>query len=1214
MEKKENHVVLRRNFEQFKWKPNTTFTEYFNEKVVLADKAGVNDEEQIDYLIEGIPDENLQVHAQLQCFKSKSQILQAFAKIQLKEPPTKASVSTKTATATKLRCFNCNSLGHFAADCRKEKRVLGSCYGCGSRDHRVATCPQRKNIQVVTNEFILNIKFSPINNKFSFFNVECLLDTGSPVTLAKKSALLKWINLEELKRVESTFFGLNYSKLNTFGKTLFYVHFNKKCFELEIFICSDNSMSYDCILGRDFIKNAGLQLTLNSDFETKTMSYQKKNQCIESNIVKFECKNDMNTEIDLIMSIDIPTNEIELKINENIDFHIKEKLYTMFLNCYEKMKRPIEPRTKSEIEIITENLKPFSFTPRRLSYDEKDRLQLILDDYIEKGYIRPSESEFVSPIVLVKKKNVSDLRMCVDYRILNKNTAKDSYPLPLIDDLLDTLSGKKYFTKLDLKNGFFHVYVKNESIKYTSFITPLGQYEFLRMPFGLKNAPSVFQRFVNKVFNDMIRQGKLIIYMDDIMIATKEIEDHLTTLKEVFARLVENKLELRLDKCEFLQTSVTYLGYKIDSRGITADDKGIESIRNFPIPTNVHSVQSFLGLCSYFRRFVENFSTIAKPLYDLTKKDKIFKFGANELSVFELLKEKLTGSPVLALYDPKDETELHCDASSIGFGAILLQRKEDGKLHPIFYFSKRTTEAESKYHSFELETLAIIYALERFRIYLQGKKFKIVTDCNSLTLTLNKKEMNLRIARWALELQNYDYILEHRAGSKMQHVDALSRCHNIMIIESNTFEENLIICQNKDGKLSSLKKELEKKQNKFYEMRNGVIYKKSNNGSLLFCVPEAMEISILNKYHDEIGHVGIDKTTDLISKSYWFPKIREKVASHIQNCLKCIVYSSKQSKEEGFLNSIPKPNQPFEVIHVDHYGPVDNGRSLKHIFVVIDAATKFVRLYPTKTTNTKEVISHLKDYFRSYSRPSVIISDRGTAFTSHDFEQFLTENQVKHIKIATGSPKANGQIERVNRSLGPMIAKLVQPEKKIFWDMVIDKVEHTFNNTIQRSIGEHPSIMLFGIRQKGRIIDELKEYLENDRLQKIDNKILDNESNKRESILENDSLQNNIKEIRKKAFEKQNLVQEYNKRYVDKRRLPATKYSVNDYVMVKNFDSTAGVSRKLIPKFKGPYRICRALRNDRYVLEDIENFQHARNPYKGVWAVNNIRPWINAGK
>lgn len=273
----------------------------------------------------------------------------------------------------------------------------------------------------------------------------------------------------------------------------------------------------------------------------------------------------------------------------------------------------------------------------------------------------------------------------------------------------------------------------------------------------------------------MIRSGEVIVYLDDIMIATEGLEEHIDILRKVFQCLVQNNLELRLDKCEFLQSKISYLGYLITGDGIRADKKGLKAVEDFATPTKVQEVQSFLGLCSYFRRFIKDFSIKAKPLYDLLRKEEKFRFGQKELEVFDTLKEKLINSPVLAIYDPNDATELHCDASALGFGAILFQKKKDNRLHPIFYFSKRTTDVESRYHSFELETLAIIYALKRFRVYLQGINFKIVTDCNSLTLTLNKKDINPRIARWALELQNYDYELEHRSGKRMQHVDALSR-------------------------------------------------------------------------------------------------------------------------------------------------------------------------------------------------------------------------------------------------------------------------------------------------------------------------------------------------------------------------------------------------------------------------------------------------------
>lgn len=256
---------------------------------------------------------------------------------------------------------------------------------------------------------------------------------------------------------------------------------------------------------------------------------------------------------------------------------------------------------------------------------------------------------------------------------------------------------------------------------------------------------------------------------------------------------------------------------------------------------------------------------------------------------------------------------------------------------------------------------------------------------------------------------------------------------------------------------------------------------------------------------------------------------------------------------------------------------------------MIDASTKFVRLYPTRTTKSSEVVKHLDDYFRAYSRPRCVVSDRGTAFTSAEFENFLKERGVQHIKIATGSPQANGQVERVNRSIGPMLAKLVRPEMNIYWDSVLHRVEHALNNTFHRTIGEHPSMMLFGVGQRGEVADTLKECLV-------------------------DGVQERTQAehfgLRQRASERQKKLQDCNKSYVDGRRRPATSYSVGDYVVVKNFDCNVGVSRKLIPKYKGPYGVSKVLGNDRYLLEDVDGFQQSRIPYRGIWAANNMRPWF----
>jgi len=330
------------------------------------------------------------------------------------------------------------------------------------------------------------------------------------------------------------------------------------------------------------------------------------------------------------------------------------------------------------MKLHVKNSQPFHFAPARLSQEEKIRLRQVIDDLLVREIIRPGTLEYASRTVLVKKRD-GRTRLCIDYRELNKITAKDNYPLPIIEDQIDSLRGKRYFSLLNLKDGFHHIRMSRNSIKYTTFVTPFGQYEYVRMPFGLKNAPARFQRHINEVLGELIRRGDLVAYIDNFMVATETIEKHLEVLDEVYSLLVRNLLDLRLHKCQFLWEEIEFLGHVVSEKGIRPSDRGIVAVKNFPIPRNVREIQSFLGLCSFFRKFIEGFSQVAGPLYDLLKKTATFEFGKKQFDAFESLKNKLSEAPILAIYNPTDPTELHCDASSQGFGAVLLQRKSDNQ-------------------------------------------------------------------------------------------------------------------------------------------------------------------------------------------------------------------------------------------------------------------------------------------------------------------------------------------------------------------------------------------------------------------------------------------------------------------------------------------------------------------------------------------------------
>lgn len=322
--------------------------------------------------------------------------------------------------------------------------------------------------------------------------------------------------------------------------------------------------------------------------------------------------------------------------------------------------------------------------------------------------------------------------------------------------------------------------------------------------------------------------------------------------------------------------------------------------------------------------------------------------------------------------------------------------------------------------------------------------------------------------------------------------------------------------------------------------------------------------------------------------NYWFPRLRRKVELHIRNCLKCIAYSPNYGPKEGYLHNIPKGKVPFHTLHIDHCGPMDKKLLVKqYIFVVIDAFSKYVKLYATKTTASAEAIKCLENYFTNYSRPEIIVSDRGTSFTSQDFREYLEQNDIKHVLIATGSPQANGQVERVNKVITPMLAKLVDNETKRYWYKVLEDVEYALNNTVNKSTGEAPSQVLFGLRQRGRVKDAIASYLQ-------------------EYITNTDR---NFDAIRDKVADRIIVSQKYNEAYVNQKRKAPHQYLEGDTVMIRNFDSTVGTSKKLIPQFKGPYKISRCLRNDRYVISDIEGCQNTQKAYKGAWQACNMRPW-----
>ena len=450
-------------------------------------------------------------------------------------------------------------------------------------------------------------------------------------------------------------------------------------------------------------------------------------------------------------------------------------------------------KVKHQIKLSDQT--PFKHRSRPIRPQDLDAVRRHLQELSEAGVIQESESPFSSPIVVVRKKN-GDVRLCIDYRKLNLQTIKDAYALPNLEETFSALTGSKWFSVLDLKSGYYQIEVEEADKPKTAFVCPLGFWEFNRMPQGITNAPSTFQRLMEKCMGD-INLKEVLVFLDDLIIFSETFEEHETRLLHVLNRLKEYGLKLSVEKCKFFQTSVKYLGHIVSQHGVETDPQKIEALKTWPRPQNLKELRSFLGFAGYYRRFIQNYSKIVKPLNDLTvgypplrksdrsKESSGLYYKPKELfgnrwtdscqQAFETIIDRLTTAPVLGFANPKLPYVLHTDASTTGLGAALYQEQE-GAMRVIAYASRGLSRSESRYPAHKLEFLALKWAVtEKFSDYLYGTSFTVVTDSNPLTYLLTTAKLDATSYRWLSALSTFRFQLKYRAGKRNLDADGLSR-------------------------------------------------------------------------------------------------------------------------------------------------------------------------------------------------------------------------------------------------------------------------------------------------------------------------------------------------------------------------------------------------------------------------------------------------------
>ena len=434
--------------------------------------------------------------------------------------------------------------------------------------------------------------------------------------------------------------------------------------------------------------------------------------------------------------------------------------------------------TTVEHEIPLSDPTPFRMPYRRIPPAEFQEVREHIEELQKANIIKPSQGPFASAIVIVRKKDGS-IRLCVDYRKLNSKTVRDAYPLPRIDEALDALGKAKYFSCLDLTSGYLQVKVAEKDQPKTAFTTPMGLFEYTRMPFGLVNAPATFQRLMSTVFSDMNFES-ILLYLDDVIVYSSTVEEHISRLSQVFQRLRQHNLKLKPSKCHFLQRSVQYLGHIVSADGIATNPEKIEAIAAWPVPKCKKDVRGFLGITGYYRKFIYNYAQIARPLFALIGgkrgiKDPPFVWTDECEVAFRTLISKLTSAPILAYADYELPFLVQTDASIQGLGAVLIQQQE-GQERVVAYASRSLSPSEAKYPAHKLEFRALHWAITvKFRDYLYGHTVTAITDNNPLTYVLKSAKLDAHSHRWVSDLSLFNLDMQYRPGKSNGNADALSR-------------------------------------------------------------------------------------------------------------------------------------------------------------------------------------------------------------------------------------------------------------------------------------------------------------------------------------------------------------------------------------------------------------------------------------------------------
>lgn len=1028
------------------------------------------------------------------------------------------------------------------------------------------------------------LKTPELKIKLNDIEVIALLDTGSQLEAVSQ----QWYqdNKEQLGQVESL------PVSNTVIKTA--IGTKSKLIRKQLLLRVDidgfvddivfmviPGLSKPCILGinalrayrsiMDFAKN---QITLNLYRPEGELNQQKTIEILTMEVGQRTTTNDFENAVSELDNINATEKRELVKILSENSAVFQEKPGRM---------------AGFEYQIRVSDPTPFYQKSYPVPLALREAVDAEIQRMLDCNVIEKSNSQYVNPLVTVIKRDKS-VRLCLDARRINLVMSPDYEGFAQVTEILASCSGTKVMSTIDLKNSFWQVPLHRESRPYTGFMHRGKTYQFTVMPFGLKNSSASLARALDLLLSEEVKKFTLI-YVDDCLVISKSIKEHLIHLKLLFEDFRAANITVNFQKSQLFRTEINYLGFTISTTGITTDKEKISAIMNFPRPRNHKQLKSFLGLTNYYNRFSSKYADTTQPLLQLLKKDRKFKWTTELEQQFHNVKHLFVESVVLQYPDCNKQYYLQTDASKYALGGHLFQYDDDNNIAAIAFTSRTFKGAESNYHTTEKELLSIIHCLNKFRMYLIGTRFTILTDNKALTF-LNKCHLSsARMTRWVLSIQEFDFDIQHCNGRENIIADALSRSPEDLDDNTNQQEDlevntltlnisknsirqikNISIHQRDDEKLNTIIRRLSYQQsteyNNKYLINDKILYRKEKHRWKVY-IPAKIRESLIKDIHETYGHGGVKRTLRIFKESFATDQLIKATKDVIRRCDRCQKCKDNNQILHGETSAIT-PKHKGELISADYYGPlVTSSSGVRYILVLVDNFTKFVKLYALRRATTYITLRKIKEYIEQHGAPKAILTDNGSQFVTSAWTEGLSTMEIQARYTAIRNPCTN-VAERINRQLGNLF-RIVMKGSHSGWAHQLKIIEACINESHHDTIGMTPYQAHFG------------EPPPRSWTRYIDHSII----TEQEGVSDTE-LHLRIKEKREKEADKINS------------RTKITNFEIGEKVLLKNNPKSDAIN-KIIEKFCdlyiGPFMIKERIGNATYILGHVDDPEKIRGRF-----------------